>query len=105
MTQFKRVTLQKPVETLDAEGATLIDYATVQDVWVTVRPISATERIQAGQIELDVSHVVRIRHRDDITNQWRVKWGDRILDVRSLINEQEEGRYLQLLCLERVVTA
>lgn len=96
----KRITLQSKVQTSDSMGGfveTWIDEATI---WAAIWPVSASETIQAAQMVMTISHRIRIRYRSTIEPSWRIKFGTRFFAVVSIINLNEAGKYLDLICKE-----
>ncbi len=76
------------------------DPVTVATVWGKVEPLTGGERPRAMQIEDRLSHRVVIRHRPGITPAMRIVFGTRLFNVRAVVNREERGRFLELLCEE-----
>ena len=47
-------------------------------------------------------HRITIRYRTDITPKMRAVWGSRIMNIREVINPDEQKKYLQLTVEENV---
>jgi|SRR3990172_2575057 len=95
-----RVTLESPTRTADGMGGFTTAWTTVAEVFAAVWPVSATEQIEALQTVMTVTHRIRMRYRSDVASSWRVKFGDRYFAIVSLINPNEAGKLLDLLCKE-----
>jgi SPP1 family predicted phage head-tail adaptor len=97
-----RVTLQK-IESVRQPGGTyeeqLVDVATV---WANIIPKRGTERYQAQQIESELSHTIVLRYRSDVTPQMKVKYGERLFDIESVINVGERNRKMEIEAIEVV---
>ena len=97
-----KVTIQKVSQTLDSSRQTVDLWTKLAEVWAAVEPLSGRELLNAQQIQPDVTHRVRIRHRDDVTAKMRVQHDSRNLNIESIINVNERDRELHLLCRERM---
>ena len=98
----KRITLQYTTNVSDGMGgftATWIDAATV---WAAIWPTSAAELIQSMQTDMVISHRVRIRYRSVLRPSWRIRFGLRYFNIVSIINPNERGEWLDILCKEVV---
>lgn len=96
----KRITIQSPTQVADGMGGWTTTYATVATVWAAVWPVSAKETLKAGQTAMEITHRIRIRYRAGIDASYRVLFGTRYLAIVSIINQNESGEWLDLLCME-----
>lgn len=95
------ITLQKYTKTPDGEGGwdkTWND--TVTSVRASVEPLLGREYLMAGQIQERVTTRIRMRYRTDVTGEWRVKHGNRIYEIDSVMNPREMNRETVLMCRE-----
>lgn len=95
----KRVTIQTHTDVPDGGGGTVKDWIDTVTVWARVEPLDGSERFQAQQVTSSLSHRVTIRHRS-VTPQQRIKFGSRILRINAVVNPNERGEMLQILCEE-----
>lgn len=68
----------------------------------SISPVSGKELISSMAVESDVTHKVGIRFMPGITPAMRINFNGRIFMILSVINFQELGRELQLMCKEVV---
>lgn len=83
-------------------GWTISGYGEVATVWASVRPLSAREALQAGQLEAAGTYRVTIRNRRDIdpTAAMRIVWvsnGDKVLNVRQAADPGARAQYRELV--------
>ena len=98
-----KVTIQRVSQTLDSSRQTVDLWTKVDDVWAAVEPLTGRELVNAQQIQPDVTHLVKIRYRDDVTAKMRVLHGSRVLNIEGPpINIEERDRELHLMCRERI---
>ncbi len=102
-----RLSIQVESATSDGGGGMSDPWAdpvTVATVWGKIEPLTGGERLHALQIEGRLSHRIVIRHRSGITAAMRVVFGARAFNIRAVIDVDERGRFLELLCDEGVAT-
>lgn len=99
-----RVTIQHPTRTVsNTSGEKAVAFGTNDadvTVWAEIKPVTAREQIQATQTQGIATHVITMRYRDDVTDQCRIKFGDRIFNITGVINPEELGVSLQILATE-----
>lgn len=98
----ERVRLESQVRTADGMGAETVTWKDEGTVWAAIWPAVGSEAVKSGQLSFDITHRVRIRHRDDIRASWRVyhKRKGQYFTVRSILNPEMKDRMLDLLCKE-----
>lgn len=96
---------EEPSEsTPDGAGGRTPDWTDVFTDYGNVAPLSGRESVIAAQLTEVTSHRVLLRWRPDVNAGMRVKFGVRLLNIRSAINVEERDRWLVLFCDEGVVT-
>jgi len=95
-----RITFQKQVKTADDYKGHTIIWQDVVIVWAQVDPLSGREYFYAHQIKNAVSHRVRIRYRTDVSEEMRIKHGDRYFSIESMIDMKERREFLEIVCQE-----
>jgi SPP1 family predicted phage head-tail adaptor len=96
----KRVVLQRATSVADGMGGTTDTWTDQSEVWAAIWPTSASELVAANATTMVITHRVRIRYRDDIRPTWRVRYGERYFAIVSVVNPNENGVILDLLCKE-----
>lgn len=96
----KRVTLLQRVTTVGGEGEPVDTWIPAGTAWAEIRPLSAIERLQAAQLQEQVTHAVTILWRSDVTHESRLQYGDRMLDVLTAEDRTESKVELDLRCQE-----
>ena len=95
-----RVILQSKTSTQDETGAAIETWATERTVWGDISPLNSREYWSAQQVQSDVTHRVILRYYSGLRTDWRIKYGTRIFDIRSVINVDERDEQHILLCRE-----
>jgi head-tail adaptor len=70
-------------------------------------PVSGYEMFQGQAVWGSLSHVFKARWRQvtAINSAMRLVWGNRVFDIRAVLNSQERNRVMILLCDERGTNA
>ncbi len=82
----------------DEEGFTKEDYVVFADTWAKVTPTQGREFYQAAAIQAEKDVKFTIRYRKGITNDMQVKYNNQIYRIKSIIDWNEEHRYIDLIC-------
>jgi len=96
----KRITLQSRTKTSDGMGGFTTTWSDVATLWAAVWPVSAKEITQADATVMLVSHRIRIRHRGTLTSSYRIKFGAQYFNIVSIINQNEAGKWIDIMCKE-----
>lgn len=97
-----RVLIQSPTNNRSASGQFTQSWSTVATRWASVQPISGKEFFGSNQTDARVTHKVKIRYMAAVTPEYRVVYKTRNLNIRSVINVNEEDVEHILLCEEDV---
>ena len=98
----KKIALQSATRTPDGGGGFTESWATISggDIWASIEPASSREVYAAGQLQHRITHALTLRYLSGVTTAMRVLFGTRTFNVRSVLNVEERGRELRLLCEE-----
>lgn len=95
-----RITFQRPLKTPDGYKGHTVKWQDMVTVWASVNPLSGREYFYSHQIKAEVTHRVKIRYREGITEKMRIKHLDRVLAIESILDLQERHETLEILCRE-----
>ena len=97
-----RVQIIKKSETVDDYGDPTPVETVEATVWASVEPLRGREYFDASQHQLEVTHRIRMRHRDLDPKDRRIRFDGRDFQIEAVINHEERGESLELLCVEAV---
>lgn len=97
----ERVTIQQATETRNSLGETVQSWETFAERWASVEGISSREFLIHGQQKTEISHRVRMRYVDGMTQAMRLLWRGRVLEIASLLEHANRSEH-EMLCTERV---
>lgn len=97
----KRIIIEENTPTKDATTGEFVDTWTPwRTVWAAIEPLSGNRYWQAKQANAEVDGVVRIRYRAGVKPTMRIKFGERYLYIKSIIQPKEAKEQLHLLYTE-----
>ncbi|MCH9806764.1 MAG: phage head closure protein [Alphaproteobacteria bacterium] len=97
----QRIAIETPQRVSDGGGGADETWVLVANVWASLRPLSGNERLEADAVAGTVSHEVVMRYRDGLGGEQRLRLGDRLFDLRAVMDVDERHRYLRCLVEER----
>lgn len=92
----RRVTLQYPTYAQNSMGESIRTWVNAATVWASWLPQGGREFRSALSWHSDASGVYRIRHRTDVTAEWRLIHGDDTFEI-IVPSEVERRCYLDLI--------
>ena len=95
----ERVTIQQAAESRNALGETVQSWGTFAERWASVEGVTAREALAAGQLEVSITHRVRLRYVAGLTQQMRLIWRGRTLEIVSLLEHNNRSEH-ELVCQE-----
>jgi len=93
----RRIRIEQATTEANEFGEPIKTWGVLDHVWAEVKPLTATERFQAQQVNRQVDIKVRVRYRTDITEQMRLLLDDERYDIQG-ITEIGLREGLELLC-------
>lgn len=90
-----RLVLEQATPAPDGAGGFTPDWTPVATLFGHVGPVTAQSRFGAGQGLETATHVVTIRHRDDVRGGMRFSIGTRRMAIGTAHDPDGTGRYLQ----------
>ncbi len=97
----ERVTVQQATERRNSLGETTLEWATYATRWASVQGVSSREAIELGQVDVSVTHRVRMRYVDGMTHNMRLLWRGRVLEIVSLLEYDNRSEHVAV-CEEGV---
>jgi len=70
--------------------------------WCSVEPIGGRERLRAGQLVPEATHIIRTRYNTEIVPSCIMVWGSRTFEILSVVNVEERNMVLEMLCKELI---
>ena len=81
-------------------GITETDITVASSIPAAIWPTSAKDITAMNTTTMVISHRVRIRYRSVLRSSWRLKFGGRYFAIVSIIDTNEEHKFLDLMCRE-----
>ncbi|MFP3549748.1 phage head closure protein [Paraburkholderia sp. SIMBA_049] len=113
----QRITLQRPVVTVDDRGEPVVDawedLPIDAEVWAAIETLKGMEYLASAEFRAGVSTRIRVRWRDDLTPAMRVVFrlvrGDTVVrvtvyDIQSVLPQYQSMSEVYLMCGDGVIT-
>lgn len=97
----ERVVVERATESRNRLGETTYSYSTFAEVWASVTGVTAREFLLANTQQTEITHRIRMRFLPGLTNQMRISWRGRTLQIISVL-EHESRSVHELICSETV---
>lgn len=97
----ERVTIQQATESRNSLGETTLAWTTYAERWASVEGVSAREALELGQVDVSVTHRVRMRYVDGMTQNMRLVWRGRTLEIIALLEYANRSEHVAT-CQEAV---
>lgn len=95
-----RLVLEKAAAVPDGAGSSTIAWNAAATIAGDVTPVRAEERRAGEGLNYLTMHRIVIRHRSDVETGDRFRLGERLFRIKSVIDPQEDRRYLVLMAEE-----
>lgn len=92
----ERVTVQQAAETRNALGETVLSWSTFAERWASVEGVSAREALASGQQDVTITHRVRMRYLSGMTQNMRLVWRSRTLNIVSLLEYDNRTEHVAI---------
>jgi SPP1 family predicted phage head-tail adaptor len=97
----ERITVEQPTESRNRLGETTYTYSTFAEVWASVTGVTAREFLLANTQQTEITHRIRMRYLTGLTNQMRISWRGRTLQIISVLERENRSEH-ELICSETV---
>jgi SPP1 family predicted phage head-tail adaptor len=94
------LTVQTGTETSDGQGGVTVSWATLDQIWGLVEPLTAREAQMASQITGALSTAVSVYFRTDLSVKDRIVLGSRTLEIQAIQDPTARREELRLICTE-----
>jgi len=92
--------VQTPVETANDFGEPVKHWKEVCKVWAGIEPLKGSEKFSAMEVQSEVDSRIVMRWSkgtDQITTKERIVYGNKIYDIKDVLNLDERDRELHLM--------
>lgn len=97
-----KVALQKATDTADGGGGRSQVFNTIAELFADIRPTGGDETDRQGKVQPKTQYKIIIRHRADISTDYRISYDSRIFQIQNILNIDERDRFLELAVSEGV---
>ena len=95
-----RITLQQRTLATDSYGQPIESWADLVTVWAEVRSLSGRESMIASAMQGVTNYEINIRYRTGITQDMRIRYKTKYLDIQSIVTDFDLKKKITLFCTE-----
>lgn len=96
----KLATVQTYTNVSDGMGGYTTTWANNGTVWCDIMPLSATQRLEYGNLNTDISHKITARYGANLTTEKRLSYQSRSFTIRYVLNKGEDSDFIECLASE-----
>ncbi|MGL4394909.1 MAG: phage head closure protein [Hyphomicrobium sp.] len=96
-----RIVIEAETRVSDGAGGASATWQTVAEVWAAIWPRSTDETFTADRLAGRATHDIWIRHRAGVVPAMRLRFGQRLFDIRGVIDSEDRGHWLKCVVEER----
>ena len=105
----RRLFFQSQTRTSDGGGSLAVPHSDSFSTFGHIQHKTGSEKLFGDQLEENVTHVITVRYRSDISHKMRIQYRPtsnltRTFNIKRVINQRDKSKYLELLCIEGVAT-
>jgi SPP1 family predicted phage head-tail adaptor len=97
----KRLTIEAPISGISDGGSAAISWRPISVVWAALRPTAARETVIGDGQSLQITHLIWVRYRPELTGAMRFRLGLRVFTIQSIRDPDERQRWLLCEATER----
>jgi SPP1 family predicted phage head-tail adaptor len=94
----RRVVIQSFTDVDDGGGGSERTWSTVATVWAKIEPGTGREFLAAQQVTPELSHLLTIRYRTDVTAKCRAVYGSQVFAIHTVADVDAKHERLVLTC-------
>lgn len=96
------ISIQGSTVTETAIGDSITVWDELAQAWARVEPISGREKLIAAQMQAETTHKVTMRHPGiEVRKSYEIVLNGRRLEVESVLDTEERGYELVVMCKEK----
>ena len=105
----RRLHFQTQTRTSDGAGSSSVSYSDSFTTFGMITPKTGRENLFGDQLEENITHIIKIRYRTDVSHKNRIQFRPdsnttRTFNIKRVLNVNDRNRYLDLQCVEGVAT-
>jgi SPP1 family predicted phage head-tail adaptor len=92
----RKISIQELIKSPDGQGGKEQSWQEIFSTFANLKPMSANQVLFSANLQHRVTHKVYIRYRSGLNISQRIIYGDRIFQIRGIINIDERNRWLEI---------
>ena len=95
-----RITIQEKTVVPDGEGGFVDEWIDKKKVWAKVTVVQARQQYEFNSVGVEATHRVEVRGNVKVDEKQRIKFKDRILEIKTIEDIEERGIRKVITCRE-----
>ena len=105
----RRLHFQTQSRTSDGGGSQSVRFSDNFQTFGQIIPKTGTEKLFGDQLEENITHIIKIRYRTDVSHKNRIQYRPdsnttRTFNIKRVLNVNDRNKYLNIQCVEGVAT-
>lgn len=96
----QRVVVEAPTVARNAQGGFSETWATAEQRYAKIEPLTGREFFEAQRVDSDVTHMITMRYYSGLTTSHRITYGSRTFYIESVLNTDERDWKTVCMCTE-----
>ena len=99
----KIIEIQEKNKTKDTYGGFTEQWVKLLNCWAEIKPLTVNNIFEANKINEKITYIITIRFNSKIKSNQRIKYKDRIFNIKNIINFMEENKIMEITAEEEIV--
>ena len=100
----RRAELQQESRTADGGGGSAVAWTKTRDMWIGIRELAGSERLQAMQQQSAITHEIWTRYATDVTADKRISCNGVTYNIHAVMDPENAHEFLRILAESGVAT-
>nr|KEH88880.1 putative phage head-tail adaptor [Clostridium novyi A str. GD211209] len=74
----------------------------IKTVWAEINPVRGREYLENKKLQAELTYKVTIRYTNQINTDMIIRFKNKLLNIKDIINPYESNRWLEIMCVEKV---
>ena len=99
----KRIEIQEKIKVPDTYGGFTETWTTLYTCWAEIKPTNTSNDFEANKISDKITYIITIRYTNNIKNNYRIKFNNRIFNIINIMNLMENNKILEITTEEEII--
>ena len=97
-----KITFQQLTVANDTWGHSAETWTDQVTTYASMWTLRGTERMESLKLDNEITHKIRVRYKRDLHPKMRIKFGERYLNILSMVDPDERHIYYEIMASEEI---